>query len=227
MNYLWNFPFNIFKLWLTSGKPQRANLWIMVVTITWKLGSVCPTIIYNCKSPKALKISLFVFFCGGGENVGTKMHSRRKLDLKWCVAIYRLSLSHSVWIFIYFAMGIFLCLISDCCPRPCWKSYIISFWWIPFLEKRNLPKSEFQDRGDPRGLGWEITVVYYSAFSAYGDLKLTLKDKGHLPKVTRLSVPELRCRPHLVDWNLCSLSQIHCRDAFGNTGEGDSRCLLE
>ena len=93
--------------------------------------------------------------------------------------------------------------------------------------KEKSPKSEFQDRGDPRGLEWEITVMYYNAFSAYGDLKLTLKEKGHLPKVTRLSVPELRCWPRLVDWNLCSLSQIRCRDAFGNTGEGDSGCLLE
>ena len=40
-------------------KAGRANLWIMVVTVTRKLGSVCPTIICNCKSPKALKISFF------------------------------------------------------------------------------------------------------------------------------------------------------------------------
>ena len=30
-----------------------------MVTVTRKLGSVCPTIICNCKSPKALKISFF------------------------------------------------------------------------------------------------------------------------------------------------------------------------
>ena len=33
------------------------------------------------------------------------------------------------------------------------------------------------------------------------------------PRSQGLSVPELRCGPRLVDWDLCSLSQIHCPGA--------------
>ena len=103
----------------------------------------------------------------------------RKLDLKWCVAIYRLSLSHSVWIFIYFATGMFLCLISECCPRPCWESYIICFWWIPFLKKKNLPKSEFQDREvTPGVLDKKSQSCITMPFLHMEDLKLTFRERS-------------------------------------------------
>lgn len=82
-----------------------------------------------------------------GEKFGTKTDLGSKLDLKWCVAIYRLSLSLLVWIFTYFATGIFKCLISECCPRPCWECYIIDvsteipFWKRQFL---SVPHKKFE-----------------------------------------------------------------------------------
>lgn len=83
------------------------------------------SLVHNSKLRRALKNESFFYLshlAASPDLMWTDLMATR--DRHGSRVIYSRYLSHSVWIFMWIAADILMCLITVYCPRSCWECYI-------------------------------------------------------------------------------------------------------